>query len=127
MRSPATTTNILMSFKTRGGQSMMILPDSTRAVAQREATIDNAMIKLIARAHRWQRLINDGIYATIEEIAAAENIGASYISRVMRLVNLAPEIVEAILEGKQPLELDVKRLMEPWPVEWAAQQAALLN
>jgi hypothetical protein len=122
MRAPTAVTNIPLAFKTRGGQSLMILPDGTRAVAQREATIDNAMVKLIARAFRWQRLINDGVYATIEEIAEAENIGASYISRVMRLVNLAPEIVEAILNGKQSPELDVKRLMEPWPAEWKAQQ-----
>jgi hypothetical protein len=98
------------------------LPDGTRAVAQREATIDSAMVKTLARAFRWQRLLNEGVYTTMEEIAEAEKIGASYISRVVKLVNLAPEIVELIVAGRQPASLTLQRLLEPWPLAWTEQR-----
>lgn len=115
-------TDITMNFKIRGGKSVMILPDGTRAIAQREATIDSAMIKTLARAFRWQRLLNEGVYTTMDEIAEAENIGASYISRVVKLVNLAPEIIELIMSGKQPPSLTLERLLKPWPMGWTEQR-----
>ena len=62
-----------------------------------------------------------GEYGSLTELAAAEMINRSYVSRVLRLTLLAPEIVEAILEGKQGPELTMARLMEPFPVEWQAQ------
>lgn len=118
---PPLRTDIAMNFKIRGGKSVMVLPDGTRAVAQREATIDSAMIKTLARAFRWQRLLNEGVYTTMDEIAEAEKIGASYISRVVKLVNLAPEIIELIMAGRQPPTLTLQRLLEPWPMGWADQ------
>ena len=58
-----------------------------------------------------------GVYGTVEEIAAAENINASYVSRVLRLTLLAPEIIEAILDGRQVASLTVPSLMKPFSVE----------
>ena len=84
-------------------------------------TIDNTMIKLVARAHRWQQLLLQGVYTSIEEMAAAEAINPSYVSRVMRLACLAPDITEAILEGKHPAHLTAKELLAPFPTEWAGQ------
>jgi hypothetical protein len=83
-------------------------------------TIDNTMIKLVARAHRWQQLLQ-GVYSSTEELAAGEAINPSYASRVMRLACLAPEITEAILEGKHPAHLTAKELLAPFPLEWAGQ------
>ena len=120
------TTEIPMSFRIRGGKTVMVLPDGTRAVAQREATVDNTMVKVLARGFRWQRLLYDGTYATIEDMAAAEKINPSYISRLMRLAYLSPTIVEAILEGRHPAHLTMKDLMEPFPLDWAAQERHFL-
>ena len=64
--------------------------------------IDNAMVKAIARAFRWRKMLETGTYTTVAEIAAAEKINASYVGRVLRLTLLSPEIVEAILDGRQP-------------------------
>jgi hypothetical protein len=86
-------------------------------------TIDNTMIKLIARAHRWQQLLLQGVYASIEELAEAEAINPSYVSRVMRLACLAPEITEAILEGQHPAHLTAKELLAPFPLDWVGQRA----
>ena len=56
-------------------------------------------VKALARAWRWQRMLDDGVYASISEIGDAENISKSYVSRILRLALLAPDIIEAILAG----------------------------
>jgi hypothetical protein len=83
------------------------------------------MIKALARAFRWRKLMETGAYATIEELAAAEKINASYVSRVLRLTLLAPKIVEAILHGRQPAEMTLAALMKPFAVGWEGQARVL--
>ena len=68
-----------------------------------------------------------GRYGTINELAAAENINSSYVSRLLRLTLLAPEIVEAILNGRQPEGMALPALMEPFPVEWGHQHDLILS
>jgi hypothetical protein len=66
-------------------------------------------------------LLEIGDYATITDIAEAENINPSYVSRVLRMTLLAPEIVEAILTGKQPEGLTMAKAMQPFPADWRRQ------
>ncbi|NVO07941.1 MAG: hypothetical protein HXX19_19355, partial [Rhodoferax sp.] len=101
----ALTTDIAMKFRIRGGKTVMVLPDGTRAIERKEAIVDSTMVKIIARGHRWHRLLSDGAYPRIEDLAAAEKINPSYISRVTRLAFLSPTITESILEGRQPAHL----------------------
>jgi hypothetical protein len=70
------------------------MPETGSLLSRR---IDNATVKAIARAFRWRGMLENGTHATIAEIAAAEKINESYVSRVFRLTLLAPEIVEAII------------------------------
>ena len=56
--------------------------------------------------------------ATIKEIAKAEKINPSYVSRILRLTLLAPNIMETVLDGQQPAEMTLANLMEPFPVVW---------
>ena len=79
------------------------------------------MMMALARAFRWRRMMETGRYGTIDELATAEKINASYVSRVLRLTLLAPDIVEAILDGQQPESMTLPGLMEPFPVEWESQ------
>ncbi len=67
------------------------------------------------------KLLETGDFATIEEIAKAENINSSYVSRVMRVTLLAPEIVEAVLAERQPEGLTMARAMRPFPIVWESQ------
>jgi hypothetical protein len=120
------TTHIPMTFRPRGGKTVIVLPDGSRGVFRREATIDNTMIKVIARGFRWQRLLYDGTYVTIEDLAAAEKINPSYVSRILRLAYLSPRVVEAILDGKHPARLTMKHLLEPFPTDWKQQEKKLL-
>ena len=99
-----------------------MLPNGERAVERLESLIDNAMVKLIARGHRWHRQLFDGTHASIADIAKSENINPSFVSRILRLAYLSPTIVEAILDGKYPARLTMKDLMEPFPMEWERQR-----
>ena len=86
---------------------------------------DNTLVKALARAFRWKRMLETGEFATIAELAEREGIAPSYMTRVLRLTLLAPDIIDAILDGKQGPELTLARLLEPLPVEWVAQCATL--
>lgn len=101
----------------RGGRKEMQLPDSA---AQPRRT-DNTLVKALARAFRWKRRLESGEFATIAELAEHEGIAPSYMTRVLRLTLLAPDIVDAILDGRQGSEMTLARVLEPFPVEWAAQ------
>jgi hypothetical protein len=102
----------------RGGRKEMQLPPG--APVRRQT--DDALIKALARAFRWKRMLESGEFATIAELAQREGIAPSYLTRVLRLTLLAPDIVEAILDGKQGLEVALARLLEPFPVEWEHQR-----
>ena len=122
---PGLTTDIPMKFRVRNGKAVMVLPDGSRAIERKDAIVDNTMVKVIARGHRWHRMLCDGVYNTIEDLAATEKINASYVGRVLRLTLLAPEIIEAILEGRQPVGMTMAGLLMPFPLMWAEQRAAL--
>ena len=118
----SSTTKIPMTFRRRAGKAVIVLPNGERAIERREALIDNAMIKLIARGHRWHRQLFDGTHASIADIAKSENINPSFVCRILRLAYLSPTIVEAILNGQFPAHLTMKRLIAPFPMEWGRQR-----
>jgi hypothetical protein len=106
--------------KQRGGRKLVLTPGG---MASRGASAaDTTLVKALARAFRWRRMMETGRFATINELAAAEKINSSYVSRVLRLTLLAPDIVEAILDGRQPEGMTLPGLMDPFPVEWERQR-----
>ena len=88
---------------------------------------DNTLVKALARAFRWKRILESGEFATIADLAEREGIAPSYMTRVLRLTLLAPDIVEAILDGKQGQEVALAQLLEPFPLEWEDQHFASSN
>ncbi len=101
----------------RGGRKEMQMPDRVRP----ERMPDSTLIKALARAFRWKRMLESGEFATIAELAEREGIAPSYMTRVLRLTLLAPNIVETILEGKQGSKMTLARVLEPFPIEWVGQ------
>lgn len=101
----------------RGGRKEMQLPDGTT----RPRRVDSALVKALARAFRWKRMLDSGEFATIAELAEREGIAPSYTTRVLRLTLLAPDIIEGILDGKQGVEVTLARLLEPFPIAWLEQ------
>jgi hypothetical protein len=120
------TVRVPISIRKRGGRKLVLFTDGTSVtptpVCRR---IDSAMVKAIARAFRWREKLESGEYATIREIAAAEKINDTYVGRVLRLTPLTPDIVEAILDGRQPTGLQLDRLMRRFPVGWREQHGLL--
>jgi len=117
--APQTLTVVIpLKVKRRGGRKAMLTPGGLALHGQQDITL----IKAVARAFRWRRMLEAGRYGTIDEIAAAEKINDSYVSRVLRLTLLAPDIVEAILDGRQPEGMTLPGLLKGVPVAWEGQQ-----
>ena len=116
------TVHVPMTFAIRGGRKT-ILSDAVPAPPQ--PRIDNALLKALARAHRWRRMIEIGKYASITELAKAEGVNQSYACRMLRLSLLAPSIVTTILDGQQNSDVMLKQVMKPLPVRWDEQLVEL--
>jgi hypothetical protein len=82
-------------------------------------------MKALARAFRWRRMLEEGRFGSLHELAQAEKVDRSHLARLLRLTLLAPDIVEAILDGRNPEEMTLAALREGVPVEWGAQRTAL--
>jgi hypothetical protein len=106
----------------RGGRREMQLPEGA---AQPRRT-DSTLVKALARAFRWKRMLESGEFATIAELAEREDIAPSYMTRVMRFTLLAPDIVEAILDGRQGPEVTLTHVLGPFPIEWSKQRNHLV-
>lgn len=101
----------------RGGKKEMQLPER----ATQSQRTDSTLVKALARAFRWKRMLESGEYATIAELAEREGIAPSYMTRVLRLTLLAPDIIDAILDGKQGPEVTLAQVLEPFPLTWQHQ------
>lgn len=122
----AITVRIPMTFAHRSGRKVILAPDGGDAWAPTRPTLDEALIRAIARAHRWKRLLDHGEYRSAGEIADAENLTRSFVNRLLRLTLLAPGIVEAILDGRQPKEMQLEELTGVMPSGWDEQRRRIL-
>lgn len=120
------TVRVPISIRRRGGRKLVVAPSGVDPWAPPRARIDNTMVKALARAHRWRRMLESGAFATVQDLAAAEKINPSYIARILRLTLLAPDIVEAVLDGRQPVGLQLDDLLARFPVEWERQKSSFL-
>jgi hypothetical protein len=113
---------ISMRFQRRGGRKRIVTPDGSTIVPSSKPQPDGTLVKALVRAWRWQRLLEEGVYASISEIGDAENISKSYVSRILRLALLVPDIVEAILAGRTDQALMLEQLERPLPASWEDQR-----
>jgi hypothetical protein len=116
------TVFVPMTWRKRGGRKVIVAPPGCDGWAP-PPRIDRALVKALARAWRWRRLLESGKYLTLAELADAEKISRSYVSRVLRLTLLAPDLVERILDGRDGPTLP--QLLKPFPVEWERQRQML--
>ena len=115
---------IPMRFQRRGGRKRIVTPDGSEIVRTAKPQPDGTLVKALARAWRWQRMLESSEYGTLAELADAEGIRRSYVCRVLRLTLLAPDIVERILDGRPTAGL--ARFLKPFPFEWERQRERFL-
>jgi hypothetical protein len=111
---------IPMHFQRRGGRKRIVAPDGSELVLATKPQPDGTLVKALARAWRWQRMLDEGQFASVRELAEAERVSVSYTSRILRLTLLAPEMVERTLDGCPAIQL--AELMQPFPVAWERQR-----
>jgi hypothetical protein len=121
------TVHIPLTLRHQGGRKQVVTPAGATPWIATPPRIDNTLVKAIVRAHRWRDMLESGDYATVRDLAKAEAINESYLGRVLRLTLLAPKIIEAILEGKQPATLELDDLMQLFPIEWDKQVETLIE
>ena len=119
------TVHIPITLRHQGGRKQVVTPAGATPWIPTPPRIDNKLVKAIVRAHRWRKMLECGDYRTLRDLAKAESINESYLGRVLRLTLLAPKILEAILNGKQPASLELDDLLKQFPVEWDKQLATL--
>ena len=118
---------IPMKMKRRNGRKVVILPEGmTKQTTVAYRQCNHSLVATIARAHHWDNLIASGRYSSILELAADLGLDRSFVSRVVRLTLLAPDIIDAILSGNEPSGLTYKELSAcKFPDLWCEQRRVL--
>ena len=122
MSEASITVRVPLAIGRRPGRKTVVTPVRDGGEAALPTRADPALLKALARAFRYQRLLDEGRYSSISEMATAEKIERGYLGTLLRLTLLAPDIVETILDGRQSPELGLPRLMEPIPADWLEQR-----
>lgn len=119
------TVRVPLEIRRRGGRKLVVTPDGGIAPGATPARTlaDPALVKALARAHRWKRLLESGRYGSLAELAAAERIDRSYLARTLRLTLLAPDIIEAMLHGRTSSGLGLLSSLDQVPADWSKQRA----
>lgn len=121
------TVKLPLTVRKRGGRKVIIAPAGQAPWASARPRVDSSLVKAIARAYRWQRLLEEGTRANADEIAKVEKISASYVNRVLQLTLLSPAIVDMVLDGRQPATMTTSDLLQSLTWEWDAQRCSLLR
>ncbi|MDB5507124.1 MAG: hypothetical protein JWR75_1762 [Devosia sp.] len=115
--------HVPLTISRRGGRKLVISPDGDgldRSATPTVPRVDDALVKAIARAHRWKRMLESGEFATVTELAKHERIARSYLTRVLRLTLLAPAIVESVLDGTE-IFFTLPQVLKPFTGTWTDQ------
>ena len=123
--SDTITIQVPLTIRRRGGRKVVLSPTG-QAQKPDQSQIDNTLVKALARAFRWQRMLESGDYVSVSELAAAEKINAPYLGRILRLTLLPPSLVEEIISGK-PTRILLADLMDISPTELWSDPTALLH
>ncbi len=116
------TVRVPLAIRHRPGRKTVVTPMAD-GVAPVTTRADPTLVKALARAFRYQRMLDTGVYCSVTDMAAGEKIDRGYLGRLLQLTLLAPDTLEAILEGKQPGGIGLPSLMRPLPIHWMEQAA----
>ncbi|MBF0160417.1 MAG: hypothetical protein HQL58_12945 [Magnetococcales bacterium] len=112
---------IPMCLRRRGGRKLIIAPEGMAEEPPTQPR-DANLAKLVAKAHRWLKMLESGQFASITELAEHEKMDRSYLAKILKLTLLAPDIIEAILDDRHPDVLTWRVLSQPFPMLWEEQR-----
>jgi len=114
--------SIPMTFRRRKGRREIILPQNADCTAAPRPEPNRTLVLALARAWRWQEMLDRGDVGSVDELAQRLRLGATYVARTMRLTALSPELSEAVLAGEEPDGLSLRSLSGNIPLDWAEQR-----
>ncbi|HEU0285295.1 MAG TPA: hypothetical protein VFR52_09145, partial [Sphingomicrobium sp.] len=117
------TIQIPIRLQRRGGRKLIVTPDGEKIPAPKPRR-DETLVKALVRAHRWRRKIESGQARSITDLAEKERVTDAYVCRLLPLTCLAPDIVEAMLDGRQPRGLRLAEMLGNGTLEWGEQRRA---
>ena len=121
-RTSTITVRVPLSMQQRGARKIVVSPAGHTHWTPQPADIDDALVKAIARAHRWSRMLEGDQFVSMTELAKAEGVTASYLARILRLTLLSPKIVEALLDGQSGRLPQLQQILEPFSILWNQQE-----
>jgi hypothetical protein len=116
------TIRIPMRLQRRGGRKLIVTPEGATAAPAPKPRRDETLIKALVRAHRWRRRIESSQAKSITDLAEQEGVTDAYVCRLLPLTCLSPDIVEAILDGRQPKGLKLAQMLGNGPPDWKEQR-----
>jgi hypothetical protein len=116
------TIRIPIRLQRRGGRKLIMTPEG--ATPPRKPARDETLVKALVRAHRWRRRIESGQAKSITDLAEQEGVTDAYVCRLLPITCLAPDLVEGILDGRQPKGLRLAEMLGNGPLEWRKQRSA---
>ena len=115
------TVRVPLAIRHRPGRKTVVTP-MANGVAPVTTRADPTLVKALARAFRYQRMLDKGRYASISEMAKAERIERGYLGSLLRLTLLAPSIVKEILDARASDGAALQTYLEPIPEGWEQQR-----
>ncbi len=117
--------NVPLVLKKRAGRKQVILPRAFASENSTHVSYQEALVIAVARAHRWQGLLDEGRFESVSDLAREIGLDVSFAARLLRLTMLAPDIIEAILMGAEPSGLSLNRLTRVMLLDWEEQRQEL--
>ncbi len=114
--------SVPLKLKKRAGRKEVILPDAFGGGNLARMPHQEALVVALARAHRWQKLLDAGTFKSVSDLAREIGLDVSFAARLLRLTVLAPDIIEAILMGEEPSGLSLTMLTKQMPANWEEQR-----
>lgn len=122
-RGESLSIRVPMKMKTRGGRKEIIVPEGlSDSTVPGRTVYQKALVIACARGHRWKEMLDSGQYASLHELAESVGVDPAYASRLLRFTLLAPDIVEAMLDGREPSGFSVNKLTRAVPALWEKQR-----